>query len=168
MLFVHVTLCSWPESIPHMFVQYWNTVLTYGHLSPYTKLMPLNFERVQSYFTRRLLPSTHPYNNRLAKLKIDSLEERRIKVDVCMYFKILNKMIDLEINMFFKIAPDTCVTRGHIFKLWKLVNVTMMKNFMIFIIGKLIVGTLYHHLLSSPQVFRVSSPDWRKLISVGF
>ena len=35
------------------------------------------------------------------------------------------------------------------------------------IIGKLFVGTLYRHLLLSPQISRVSSPDWRKLISVG-
>ena len=36
-----------------------------------------------------------------------------------MYFKILNKMIDLDISKFLKIAPDTCVTRGHKFKLLK-------------------------------------------------
>ena len=79
-----------------MFVQYWNTVLTYGH--PTTLYEIDAIKRVQSYSTRRLLPSTHPYNNRLAKLKIDSLEERRIKIDLCMYFKILNKMVDLDIN----------------------------------------------------------------------
>ena len=33
-----------------------------------------------------------------------------------MYFKILNEdAFDLDINKFFKIAPDTCVTRGHKF-----------------------------------------------------
>ena len=88
--------------------------------SPYTLYEIDAIERVQSYFTKRLLPSIHPYNNRLAKLKIDSLEERRIKIDLCMYFKILNKMIDLDSNKFFKIAPDTCVTRGHSFKLLKI------------------------------------------------
>ena len=90
--------------------------------SPYTLYEIDAIERVQSYFTRRLLPSIHPYNNRLARLKIDSLEERRIKIDLCMYFKILNKMIDLDSNKFFKIAPDTCVTRGHSFKLLKISN----------------------------------------------
>ena len=30
---------------------------------------------------------------------------------------------------------------------------------MLFIIGKLIVGTLYHHLSLNPQVSRVLSPD---------
>ena len=45
--------------------------------SPYTLYEIDAIERVQSYFTRRLLPSIHPYSNRLAELKIDSLEERR-------------------------------------------------------------------------------------------
>ena len=87
--------------------------------SPYNQYEIDAIERVQSYFTRRLLPSIHPYNNRLAKLKIDSLEVRRIKIDLCMYFKILNQMIDLDISKFLKIAPDTSVTRGHSFKLLK-------------------------------------------------
>ena len=69
-----------------------------------------------------------------------------------MYFKILNKMIDLDINKFIKIAPDTCVTRGHKFKLLKVSKCNNDKELYAFIIGKLIVGTLYHLLLLSPQV----------------
>ena len=88
--------------------------------SPYTLYEIDDIERVQSYFTRRLLPNIHPYNSRLAKLKIDSLEERRIKIDLGMYFKILNNMIDLDSKTFFKIAPVSCVTRGHNFKLLKI------------------------------------------------
>ena len=73
----------------------------------YSVTLPGDSSRVSNHITIGSL------NQKLTHLK------RRIKIDSCMYFTILNKMIDLDISNFFKIAPDTCVTRWHSFKLLK-------------------------------------------------
>ena len=75
-------------------------------------------EKVQKYFTRRVYGlKSFGYRERLFVLNLESLEVRRLRTDLAMYFKIIHKLIDLEFDDFFKRSPNELVTRGHNFKL---------------------------------------------------
>ena len=76
-------------------------------------------ERVQRYFSRRLFarlglnPET-PYIQRLAFLRLDPLELRRIRHDLVFCYKIVHHDIDLNFNDFFELRPtNSLTTRGH-------------------------------------------------------
>ena len=60
-------------------------------------------ESVQRYFTRRI-PNLkiYSYSERLQILHLDSLEVRRLKADLAMYYKILYGLVDLDAELFFK------------------------------------------------------------------
>ncbi len=77
-------------------------------------------ESVQRRFTRRLckrcsLPDM-PYQDRLSALGLEPLELRRLKLGLCMIFKILHGLIDTKVGEFFEYSTATS-TRGHAFKL---------------------------------------------------
>ena len=75
-------------------------------------------EQVQRYFTRRLNGlKMYSYTERLFLLGLESLELRRLKIDLCVYFKILHNLIDVEINDFFIVRENNHNTRGHNFTL---------------------------------------------------
>ena len=80
-------------------------------------------ESVQRCFTRRL-PSLkfYSYTDRLKILKIDSLELRRLRTDLSMYYKILNGLVDLDAEIFFKIDKNVHSTRTNGMKLIKPVS----------------------------------------------
>ena len=63
-------------------------------------------EKVQKYFTKRLsgMKSLN-YNDRLQRLNLESLELRRLKADLVMYFKIDHGAVDLNVDDFFKRSP---------------------------------------------------------------
>ena len=75
-------------------------------------------ESVQRYFTRRLFPSDRllNYQERLSILNLESLEFRRIKMDLIATYRILYGLTDLNFNKLFKFAP-TVGTRSNGFKL---------------------------------------------------
>ena len=52
-------------------------------------------------------------------LNLELLEARRIIVDLKLCFKIINGLCDFDVDAFFKLAPQTSVTRGHNKKLIK-------------------------------------------------
>ena len=54
----------------------------------------------------------HDYKTRLFILDLESLEERRIKKDLKMYYKILHGLISLDKNLFFSLS-NNLYTRGH-------------------------------------------------------
>ena len=57
---------------------------------------------MQRYFTRRLFPlSTLSYRERLSVLDLESLELRRLKCDLKVYFQIINGLTVLDIAQFF-------------------------------------------------------------------
>jgi hypothetical protein len=61
-----------------------------------------HIESVQRNFTKRLPGFTHiDYDGRLAKLNIDSLELRRLHLDLICVFKILFGLIDVHASDFF-------------------------------------------------------------------
>jgi len=87
--------------------------------SPYL-LKHINvLENVQRFFTRKIGNlKVYEYSDRLFILNLESLEIRRLKKDLIMYYKIIHGLIDLNMNEFFLIDNDM-YTRGHNFKICK-------------------------------------------------
>jgi len=76
-------------------------------------------ESVQRRFTKRLKGLSHmSYETRLSYLRVESLELRRHKSDLTLYFKILHNCIEMDAKTFFSLSNSTR-TRGHSFKLLK-------------------------------------------------
>ena len=74
--------------------------------NPVTKQNIRKVESVQKRFTKRLVGlSKISYNRRLEMLNIESLEERRLRSDLIMCYKILRDFVNLDRSMFF------CVSR---------------------------------------------------------
>ena len=75
---------------------------------------------MQRYFTRRLLPkNNNGYTDRLALLGLETLELRRLKFDLKMYYQIVHHAVNLDSSKFFKILIATHETRSHKFQLQK-------------------------------------------------
>ena len=58
------------------------------------------------------------YNRRLEMLNIESLEERRLRSDLIMCYKILRGFVNLDRSMFFVLA-ESSRTRSNSMKLYK-------------------------------------------------
>ena len=93
----------------------WSTVLLYGHWSPYLISDIRRVENVQRYFTRRLFPMANrpAYQDRLKLLGIESLEMRRLKCDLKMYYQIMHGLVNLDRNKFFHTVNKSHKTRSH-------------------------------------------------------
>jgi hypothetical protein len=77
-----------------------------------------SIEKVQRYFTRRLFAGkSFSYPERLFLLNWDSLETRRIKSDVTMYYKVIHNLVELDSKNFFNFS--NAPTRGHSQKIVK-------------------------------------------------
>ena len=104
------------------FLTYVRPILEYctSIWSPHKSYLIDKIERVQRYFTRRVLFRTKlSYIERLQILNLELLEARRIKSDLKLCFKIINGLCDLDVDAFFKFASQSSVTRGHNKKLVK-------------------------------------------------
>ena len=87
--------------------------------SPYFKNEIAKIESVQRYFTKRLHGLWNiPYASRLARLGLDSLYCRRVKVDLIMCYKVLHNLTCLNPDDFF-MRSTVSYTRGHSMKLSK-------------------------------------------------
>src|SRR2546425_13262757 len=75
---------------------------------------------------------------RLASLGIDSLEVRRLKAALIMYYKILHNFIDVDSKMFSSLVNNS-VTRGHPIKIINL-TVTQIVNLIISIVEQSMCG----------------------------
>lgn len=66
-------------------------------------------ESIQATFTRilcrKLNISYSSYKHRLMILNLESLEHRRLKIDLIYVYKIIHKLVDLEFNNFFQFSP---------------------------------------------------------------
>jgi hypothetical protein len=79
-------------------------------------------ESVQRRFTKRISGMKDlTYPQRLTKLKLETLEVRRLKTDLITMFKILHHVIDIDFNEFFTLSNVTNL-RGHRYKLSKSLN----------------------------------------------
>ena len=75
---------------------------------------------MQRYFTRRVFHNcTLSYADRLKILELESLELRRLKFDLKMYFQIIHGLVDLDRAKFFTLLPQTHGTRSHDLQLQK-------------------------------------------------
>jgi len=89
--------------------------------SPHYKYLIDKIESVQTYFTNRLFTrklsglSELSYFSCLKILGLETLEHRRLIIDLVLYYKILTGHCDLVLN----VAPSSRVTRGNNFKLFK-------------------------------------------------
>ena len=85
--------------------------------SPFQIYLIEKIERVQRYFSRRVLRQTKlNYHDRLHVLNLESLELRRIECDLKLCYKIVKGLCDLDCKDFFTFASNSN-TRGHNFKL---------------------------------------------------
>ena len=74
-------------------------------------------EQVQRYYTKRIfrrcnIPYTS-YMDRLAKVNINTLEYRRCVADLTMVYKIVNNLVDIPIDNYFKLFTSPYDTRRH-------------------------------------------------------
>ena len=85
---------------------------------------------MQRYFTRRLQGlKSFSYTDRLFLLDLESLELRRLKADLIMYYKILHNLVDISVNDFFEIRDNSHNTRGHSLTLrYRNINNNLIKN----------------------------------------
>ena len=67
---------------------------------PFTKRNVNKLERIQRRATRFILKSNEPYNARLLKLNLLTLEQRRFVDDVTFLFKTLNGHLDVDFSQF--------------------------------------------------------------------
>jgi hypothetical protein len=104
-----------PKVLPLAYKVYVKPVLEYCSevWSPYLLKHINAIENVQRHFTRRLFNhKMYDYKTRLFILDLESLEERRIKKDLKMYYKIINGSVSLDKHLFFKFS-NNLITRGH-------------------------------------------------------
>lgn len=114
--------------------------------SPYRLCDTRKIESVQRLFTKRLRGMKDmPYPERLKCLSAESLEIRRIKYDLTMYFKILHELVDINSDSIFQIrdvrtrsngltlfkAKFNCNTERYIFRnrcinIWNLLPQTVV------------------------------------------
>ena len=101
------------------FKSYIRPILEYGSVvwSP-TKLCDIDcIEDVQRNFTKRLQGlSDLPYADRLVLCGLQSLELRRLNIDLILVFKIVYKLVSLDFDRFFALDKNNR-TRGHNIKL---------------------------------------------------
>jgi len=73
--------------------------------NPHLKKDIIKIEKVQNFFTRMMCfkcnVSYRNYADRLKYFYMESLETRRIKMDITMVFKIINNLVDLKFDDFF-------------------------------------------------------------------
>ena len=75
-------------------------------------------ETVQRRFTKRLPGIGHlTYRERLSALNLESLEIRRLRLDLLLTYKILFGMADIDSHKLFCLRANIKPTRGHGFKL---------------------------------------------------
>ncbi len=79
--------------------------------SPVLKLNIDRMESVQRYFTRHVLYKENlEYLNRIDDLGIGTLEQRRIKADLVLYFTLVHDETEIRVNNLFRNANSQ---RGH-------------------------------------------------------
>ena len=89
--------------------------------SPYLKKDIDRIESVQRHFTKRACQRCNiaftSYDDRLLKLKMNSLQYRRISFDIIQVYKMFYGISDLNFNDFFTLRRSPYVTRGNSLKI---------------------------------------------------
>jgi hypothetical protein len=114
------------------FVTYVRPILEYLSViwSPYHVYEINKLESVQRRFTKRIV-GLHDmsYADRMSVLQLDSLEMRRLRLDLLFAYKILFGFVDINwSNMF--VRNEQVITRGHCYKLYaKTSRIDVRHNF---------------------------------------
>lgn len=93
----------------NLFKTYVRPLLEYNTCSwsPYLDYNVTDLENIQKQFTRKICTrcniSFSSYEDRLEKLCLESLQERRIKTDLTFLYKIIHNYVDINFNTFFQI-----------------------------------------------------------------
>ena len=77
---------------------------------PFTKRNVNKLERIQRRATRLILKSNEPYDVRLRKLNLLTLEQRRFVVDVTLLPKAFNGHLDIDFSQFLDFIAKRTVT----------------------------------------------------------
>ena len=97
---------------PHL--EYASTVWNPGLDTRTFKGLKIKLEKVQKFFTRRLIERCGlPYNERLIYLNLDSLEIRRTRFDLVMVYKLFNGFVSMNASSIINIKKTNYNTRGH-------------------------------------------------------
>ena len=98
-------------------------ILEYGNVvwSPYLKKHINEIESVQRRFTKKIIGlSDLEYEDRLRKLRLPSLEYRRLQGDMIEVYKILQNIYDPCTTKTLLTLSGNEITRGHKYKLTKI------------------------------------------------
>jgi len=91
-----------PSVLKKAYITYVRPILEYASSvwNPYLLKHITCIERVQRRFTKRI-PALHDmsYSERLAALDLESLEIRRLRADLTLYYKILNNLVHISRNL---------------------------------------------------------------------
>ena len=121
--------CREPQFMRKAYVTYIRPLLEYCTQVwlPFLKKYIDCIERVQKSFSHRI-PALKllAYHDRLDILGLETLELRRLRFDLCMYFKIIRGFINVNKDDFFYFPVNPHITRGNDFKLLKPVCKTNM------------------------------------------
>ncbi len=72
-----------------------------------------HLQLIQRFSTRLVTGKRHhPYEERLQRLGLHSLQRRRLRADLIIAFKIFTSLFDIDPNLFF-LPPARCVLRKH-------------------------------------------------------
>ncbi len=119
---IFMTRCSFQDLSKSVFIPLYRAVLRphleYGMpaCSPNLVADIKHLERVQGLATRLASGIRHlPYEERLQRLGIHSLQRRRLQADLITAFKIFTGLLDIDPNFFF-LPPARRGLRGHPYK----------------------------------------------------
>lgn len=109
-----------PATLTKAFVVYVRPILEFCSpvWSPCTITDINKLESVQRSFTKRLAGLRRiSYNSRLSAVGLERLELRRLRADLVMCYKIVNGLVGVPFDAFFKFSEHQ-ITRGHSKKLF--------------------------------------------------
>ena len=70
-------------------------------------------EKIQRHFTRRIpMFRDYSYEERLARLNLETLELRRLRFDLVLYYKMFNDLGSFDVNCYFEFPTRTRQTRS--------------------------------------------------------
>ena len=84
--------------------------------SPYEIGQIDRIENVQKYFSRRLLGGNIPYQERLKVLKLEVLEERRLKTDIRFFRGVFTDNVSLDLGHMFNFRENCRRSNGNLYK----------------------------------------------------
>ena len=114
------------------FITYVRPLLEYASSvwSPSYLYLITHIESVQRSFTKHLpFCKSLSYAERLANLKLQSLEHRRLIFDLVLVFKIIHGFSCLNFTDFFSFANNNKSSRGHSYRLCIPLNKSNTRNF---------------------------------------